>query len=73
MPQIISDFQEMKDLIAKLAEGQKVSGHVTEDEDDTFAANVAASEKGLPSVIMFAFDDYFPAVAATDMLVSRHK
>ena len=32
---------------------------------------VAAAEKGLPPVIMFAFDSYFPAVAATDLLVSR--
>lgn len=28
-----------------------------------------AAEEGLPPVIMFAFDDYFPAVAATDLLV----
>ncbi len=33
-------------------------------------ARVAAAEKGLPPVIMFAFNDYFPAVAATDLLVS---
>lgn len=32
---------------------------------------VAAAEEGLPPVIMFAFDSYFPAVAATDLLVSR--
>lgn len=32
---------------------------------------MAAAEKGLPPVIMFAFDDYFPAVAATDLLVSQ--
>lgn len=30
---------------------------------------VLAAEEGLPPVIMFAFDDYFPAVAATDLLV----
>lgn len=33
------------------------------------ARRVQASEEGLPPVIMFAFDDYFPAVAATDLLV----
>lgn len=30
---------------------------------------VLASEQGLPPVILFAFDDYFPAVSATDLLV----
>lgn len=69
---MISDFEEMKALIAKLAAGQALDGlSVEDDEDDeeTFNANVAHSEEGLPPVIMFAFDDYFPAVAATDLLV----
>lgn len=30
---------------------------------------VLAAEQGLPPVILFAFDDYFPAVSATDLLV----
>ena len=30
---------------------------------------VLKAEDGLPPVIMFAFDDYFPAVAVTDMMV----
>lgn len=37
-----------------------------------FRDRVAAAEEGLPPVIMFAFDDYFPAVAATDLLVSEN-
>lgn len=71
--QVISDFEEMKELIAKLVAGQDLSGlNLSEYEldEDTFNNNVAASEEGLPPVVMFAFDDYFPAVAATDMLVS---
>eukprot|EP00903_Cladosiphon_okamuranus_P016685 g15383.t1 len=65
---VISDFDDMKELVAKL--------HVSLDEEDeedeeneAFLERVAAAEEGLPPVIMFAFDDYFPAVAATDLLV----
>lgn len=74
MTQVVSSFEEMKDLIANLKEGQKLAEQAKTDgddadEEDTFMNAVVASEEGLPPVIMFAFDDYFPAVAATDMLV----
>eukprot|EP00904_Undaria_pinnatifida_P009000 jgi/Undpi1/522/HiC_scaffold_10.g03986.m1 len=64
--QVVSDFEEMKKLIARL--------HVAEEEDDDedgedFMERVLAAEQGLPPVILFAFDDYFPAVSATDLLV----
>ncbi|CAM9299714.1 unnamed protein product [Ectocarpus fasciculatus] len=63
---VISDFDEMKALIARL----HLSVQDGEDGgNEAFMKRVLAAEEGLPPVIMFAFDDYFPAVAATDLLV----
>ncbi|CAM9531237.1 unnamed protein product [Laminaria digitata] len=64
--QVVTDFVEMKELIARL--------HVSQEKDDDeegedFTERVLAAEEGLPPVILFAFDDYFPAVSATDLLV----
>ncbi|CAM9676648.1 unnamed protein product, partial [Hapterophycus canaliculatus] len=68
--EVISDFQKMKDLIARLHLSIDEGADETKGEgSEAFIERVLAAEKGLPPVIMFAFDDYFPAVAATDMLV----
>ncbi|CAN0031054.1 unnamed protein product [Pylaiella littoralis] len=61
---VISDFDEMKKLISRLQVSMD-----DEEDDEAFVERVRASEEGLPPVIMFAFDGYFPAVAATDLLV----
>ncbi|CAN0069830.1 unnamed protein product, partial [Discosporangium mesarthrocarpum] len=64
--QVLTTFDEMKALADKLVEGQKAAGR---ERKAPAVEEVLSSEEGVPPVTLLAFDNYFAAVAATDIML----